>query len=73
MSGDWHDMSDAEWEILRPVIPRKHQGPERKHESEGDERHLLRASHRHGPYTTCCNRCSRCSRWSGNGTWASIM
>ena len=24
MSGDWHDMSDAEWEILRPVLPRKH-------------------------------------------------
>ncbi|MXW87082.1 MAG: transposase, partial [Boseongicola sp. SB0667_bin_21] len=27
MSGDRHDMSDAEWEILRSVIPQKHQGP----------------------------------------------
>ena len=29
MSGDRHDMSDAEWEILRSVLSRKHQGPER--------------------------------------------
>ena len=32
MSGDRHDMSDAEWEILRSVLPRKHQGPERVHD-----------------------------------------
>ncbi len=32
MSGDRHDMSDAEWEILRSVLSHKHQGPERVHD-----------------------------------------
>ena len=32
MSGDRHDMSDAEWEVLHSVLPRKHQGPERMHD-----------------------------------------
>ncbi len=32
MSGDRHDMSDAEWEVLRSVLPDKHQGPERVHD-----------------------------------------
>ncbi len=35
MSGDRHDMSDAEWEILRSVLPDKHQGPERVHADSG--------------------------------------
>ena len=26
MSGDRHDMTDAEWQILRSVLPQKHQG-----------------------------------------------
>ena len=28
MSGDRHDMTDAEWQILRSVLSHKHQGPE---------------------------------------------
>ncbi|MCY4139058.1 MAG: transposase [Rhodobacteraceae bacterium] len=32
MSGDRHDMSEAEWAILHSVLPHKHQGPERVHD-----------------------------------------
>ncbi len=32
MSGDRHNMSDAEWEVLCSVLPDKHQGPERVHD-----------------------------------------
>lgn len=32
MSGESRDMSDAEWDVLRLILPRKHQGPERLHD-----------------------------------------
>ncbi len=79
MSGDRHDMSDAEWEILRSVLPQKHQGPRRVHDRRvmNGILFVLRSGtpwrdlpERYGPYTTCFNRYNR---WSRNGTWASIM
>ncbi len=79
MSGDRHDMSDAEWEILRSVLSHKHQGPERVHDRRvmNGIFFVLRTGtpwrdlpERYGPYTTCYNRYNR---WSRNGTWASIM
>ncbi len=79
MRGDRHDMSDAEREILRPVLPRKHQGPRRVHDRRvmNGTFFVLRTGtpwrdlpERYGPYTTCFNRYNR---WSGNGTRASIM
>ena len=79
MSGDRHDMSDAEWEILRSVLPDKHQGPERVHDRRvmNGIFFVLRTGtpwrdlpERYGPYTTCFNRYNR---WSKNGIWASIM
>ena len=79
MSGDRHDMSDAEWEILRSVLSHKHQGPERVHDRRmmNGIFFVLRTGtpwrdlpERYGPYTTCFNRYNR---WSRNGTWASIM
>ncbi len=77
--GDRHDVSDAEREILRSVLPRKHQGPRRVHDRRvmNGIFFVLRTGtpwrdlpERHGPCTTCFDRHSR---WSGNGTWASIM
>ena len=79
MSGDRHDMSDAEWEILRSVLSHKHQGPERVHDRRvmNGIFFVLRTGtpwrdlpERYGPYTTCFNRYNR---WSRNGTWAAIM
>ncbi len=79
MSGDRHDMSDAEWEVLRSVLPDKHQGPERVHDRRAMNGifFVLRTGtpwrdlpERYGPYTTCFNRFNR---WSKNGAWASIM
>ena len=79
MSGDRHDMSDADWEILRSILPQKHQGPERKHDRRvmNGIFFVLRTGtpwrdlpERYGPYTTCFNRYNR---WSKSGLWASIM
>ena len=61
MSGDRHDMSDAEWEILRSVLPHKHQGPERVRDRRvmNGIFFVLRTGtpwrdlpERYGPYTT---------------------
>ncbi len=79
MSSQRHDMSDAEWEILRTVLPRKHQGPRRRNDRQVMDGifFVLRTGtpwrdlpERYGPYTTCFNRYNR---WSRNGTWARIM
>ncbi len=79
MSGDRHDMSEAEWAILHSVLPHKHQGPERAHDRRvmNGIFFVLRTGtpwrdlpERYGPYTTCYNRDNR---WSKNGIWASIM
>ncbi|MCY4141941.1 MAG: IS5 family transposase [Rhodobacteraceae bacterium] len=79
MSGDRHDMSEAEWAILHSVLPHKHQGPERVHDRRvmNGIFFVLRTGtpwrdlpERYGPYTTCYDRDNR---WSKNGIWASIM
>ena len=79
MSGDRHDMSDAEWKILHSVLPHKHQGPERVHDRRVMDGIFLvlrtgtpwrDLPERYGPYTTCDNRYNR---WSKNGIWTSIM
>ena len=46
MAGDRHDMSDAEWEILRPALPDGRPGRARKNDREGDGRHLPHSSER---------------------------
>ena len=65
MSGDRHDMSDAEWEILRSVLPQKHQGPRRVHDRRvmNGIFFVLRTGtpwrdrpERYSPNTTCFNR-----------------
>ena len=79
LSGDRHDMTDAEWEVLRPVLPTGRQGPVRK-----DDRRIMDGiffilrtgspwrdlPERYGPYTTCYNRYNR---WSKDGIWAMII
>ncbi len=79
MSGDRHDMTDAEWKILRSVLPQKHQGPKRVHDRRVMDGifFVLRTGtpwrdlpERYGPYTTCFNRYNR---WSRNGLWEKIM
>ena len=79
MSGDRHDMSEAEWKILHSVLPHKNQGPERVHDRRVMNRIFFvprtgtpwrDLPKRYGPYTTCYNRYNR---WSKNGIWASIM
>ena len=79
LSGDRHDMTDAEWEVLRSVLPTGRRGPVRK----SDRRimdgifFILRTGspwrdlpERYGPYTTCYNRYNR---WSKDGSWAMII
>ncbi len=79
MSGHRHDMTDAEWAILRSVLPQTHQGPRRLQDRRVMDGifFVLRTGipwrdlpERYGPYSTCFNRCNR---WSRNGTWARIM
>ncbi|MXY32749.1 MAG: transposase [Boseongicola sp. SB0664_bin_43] len=47
MSGDRHDMSDAEWEILRSFLPRKHHGPRRVHDRRVMNGIFFVLQHRH--------------------------
>ena len=74
-------MSDVEWEILRSLLPDKHQGPERVH-----DRRVMNGiffAFRTGtPWRDLPERYGsvhdlfqplRYSRWSKNGTWTSIM
>ncbi len=79
MSGHRHDMTDAEWAILRSVLPQRHQGPRRIHDRRVMDGifFVLRTGipwrdlpERYGPHSTCFNRYNR---WSRNGTWARIM
>lgn len=79
MRGQQQDMNDAEWDILRTVLPQKHQGPRRVHDRRVMDGifFVLRTGipwrnlpECYGPYSTCFNRYNR---WSQNGTWAQIM
>ena len=66
-------MTDAEWLVLRSVLPTGRQGPVRKNDRRVFDGifFVLRSGipwrdlpRRYGPYTTCCNRCNR---WSKDG------
>ena len=65
MSGDRHDISDAEWAFLRPVLSRKYKGPRRVHDRRVMNDIFLVVQtgtpwrglpERYVPYTTCFNR-----------------
>ena len=75
MSGERHDMSEAEWEMFHSVLLHKHQSRERVHDRRvmNGIFFVLRTGmpwrdlpERYGPYTTCYNRDNR---WSRNGIW----
>jgi len=73
------DLSDAEWVVIEPLLPRKWRGPARK-----DDRlvlngifHVLRTGapwrdlpERYGPHTTIYNRYVR---WGERGVWQGIF
>ena len=74
--GDRHELTDAEWELLRPVLPTGRRGPVRKNDRRIMDGifFILRTGspwrdlpERYGPYTTCYNR------WSKDGSWARII
>ena len=71
LSGDRHDLADAEWEVLRPALPTGFRGP-----AGSNNRRIMNGIFfilrtgspwrdlpgRYGPYTTCHNRCNRWRR-----------
>ncbi len=73
------DLSDEEWTVIRPLLPRKWRGPERK-----DDRTILNGIFyilrtgapwrdlpgRYGPHTTVYNRYVR---WAKRGVWQGIF
>jgi transposase len=74
-----YDLTDFEWSVIEPVLPRGKPGPRRKN----DRRVLngifwvLRAGapwrdlpNRYGPYTTAYNRFNR---WRKAGVWYRLM
>ena len=74
-----YDLSDAEWEIIKPLLPNKSRGVKRVN----DRRVLngifwrLRSGapwadipRRYGPYTTCYNRFVR---WQKAGIWQMLL
>ena len=74
-----YDLSDAEWKIIKPLLPNKSRGVKRVN----DRRVLngifwrLRSGapwadipRRYGPYTTCYNRFVR---WQRMGVWEMLL
>jgi transposase len=73
------DLTDFEWEVIRPQLPTKVRGVKRD-----DDRRVLNGifwrlrtgapwadiPSRYGPYTTCVNRFNR---WRRAGHWARII
>lgn len=73
------DLSDEEWVVIAPLLPRNGRGPRRK-----DDRQVLNGifyilrtgapwrdlPSRYGPHTTVYNRYVR---WGKRGVWASIF
>ena len=73
------DLSDAEWAVIAPLLPKQGRGPQRK-----DDRlvlngifYVLRTGapwrdlpERYGPYTTIYNRYVR---WAKRGIWRDIF
>jgi len=74
-----YDLTDFEWSVIEPVLPRKSRGVPRV-----DDRRVLNGifwvlrtgapwadlPKRYGPYTTCYNRFRR---WTKAGIWDQIM
>ena len=74
-----YDLTDMEWSIIEPVLPRGRPGPKRK-----DDRRVLNGifwvlrtgapwrdlPERYGPYTTAYNRFNR---WRKAGIWDRLM
>lgn len=74
-----YDLSDFEWGVIEPVLPRKSRGVPRV-----DDRRVLNGifwvlrsgapwadlPERYGPHTTCYNRFRR---WADAGIWDQIM
>jgi transposase len=74
-----YDLTDFEWSVIEPVLPRGKPGPRRK-----DDRRVLNAifwvlragapwrdlPERYGPYTTAYNRFNR---WRKAGVWDRLM
>ena len=73
------DLSDEEWVVIKPLLPRDGRGPKRK-----DDRKVLNGifyilrtgapwrdlPERYGPYTTVYNRYNR---WGERGVWKDIF
>lgn len=73
------DLSDEEWVVIEPLLPRDGRGPKRK-----DDRKVLNGifyilrtgapwrdpPERYGPYTTVYNRYNR---WGERGVWKDIF
>lgn len=74
-----YDLTDFEWSVIEPVLPRGKPGPRRK-----DDRRVLNGifwvlragapwrdlPERYGPYTTAYNRFNR---WRKAGVWDRLM
>jgi transposase len=74
-----YDLSDFEWSVIEPVLPKGRPGPKRK-----DDRRVLNGifwvlrtgapwrdlPERYGPYTTAYNRFNR---WRKAGVWDRLM
>jgi transposase len=66
-----YDLTDFEWSVIEPLLPRNCQGVRSKHEPTGAQWDLLSFAHRrsvatlaHGLHTTCYDRFNR-SRKAG--------
>ena len=74
-----YDLTDFEWSIIEPVLPRGRPGPKRKNDRRvmNGIFWVLRAGapwrdlpERYGPYTTAYNRFNR---WRKAGIWDRLM
>ena len=74
-----YDLTDFEWSVIEPVLPKGHPGPRRKEDRRvlNDIFWVLRAGapwrdlpNRYGPYTTAYNRFNR---WRKAGVWHRLM
>jgi transposase len=77
------DLTDAEWEIIAPLLPGRAERP-RGGRPRGDDRRVLNGiffvlrtgtpwrdlPERYGPYTTCYNRFNR---WAKQGVWVRVF